>query len=111
MSLEEAWESVKNPVVKILIPAMVAASVKIAVESRKKTMSVFNIITSIIIAVGTAWLLSGLVFKVFSEEYHTPVIALVAISGEKFASFIILRFNIDKSLSKFIEFLIDWYRK
>lgn len=111
MSIEEVWEYIKNPVVKILIPAMVGASIKIAVESRKKTMSAFNIVTSVIVAVGVAWLMSGLVFKAFDDVYHAPIIALVAISGEKFANWIIFKFNIDKFFKQFIEFLIDWYRK
>lgn len=101
------WENLKNVVVKILIPAVVGVGINIAVTSRKKTMSVFNIITSLIIGVGMAWLLSGVVLNNFSVIWQPPLIALVAISGEKIANWIIYKWNIDK----LIESLIDWYRK
>lgn len=97
----------KNLSVKVLIPAIVGVGINIAITSRKKTMSVFNIIMSLIVGVGMAWLLSGVVLKTVPEVWQSPVIGLIAISGEKIANWIINKFNIDK----FIELLIDWYRK
>lgn len=105
--MEEDWEGFKNLVVKILIPAFVGVGINIAVTSRKKTMSVINIIGSLFIGVSVAWLLSGLVLNNFSEIWQPPLIALIAISGEKIASWIIYKWNVDK----LIESLIDWYRK
>jgi len=101
------WENLRNVVVKILIPAVVGVGINIAVTSRKKTMSVFNIITSLITGVGMAWLLSGIVIHNFSDVWQPPLIALVAISGEKIANWIIYKWDVDK----LIESLIDWYRK
>lgn len=104
---DPAYENLKNLVVKILIPAIVGVGINIAVTSRKKTMSVLNIIVSLFIGVGVAWLLSGVVLNNFSEVWQPPLIALLAISGEKIASWVIYKWNVDKV----IESLIDWYRK
>lgn len=105
--MEELGSEIKNLVVKILIPAIVGVGINIAVTSRKKTMSVFNIITSLIVGVGVAWLMSGVVLNNVSEVWQPPVIALLAISGEKIANWVIYKWNVDK----IIESLIDWYRK
>lgn len=107
MEEQTDWEGLKNLVVKILIPAIVGVGINIAVTSRKKTMSVINIIMSLFVGVGTAWLLSGVVLHNVSEMWQPPVIALLAISGEKIANWIIYKWNVDK----FIESLIEWYRK
>lgn len=70
-------------------------------------MTVFNIVTSVIVGVGMAWLLSELVFHHFSEHWQAPLIALVGISGDKIANWLIFKFKVDK----LIDVLIDWYRK
>lgn len=104
---DQVWEDLKNLIVKILIPAIVGVGINIAVTSRKKTISVFNIVISLVLGVGVAWLLSGVVLNNVSEVWQPPVIALLAISGEKIANWIIYKLNVDK----LIETLIDWYRK
>lgn len=104
---DQGWESLKNLIIKILIPAIVGVGINIAITSRKKTMSVFNIILSLFVGVGVAWLLSGVVLNNFSEVWQPPLIALIAISGEKIATWTIFKLNVDK----LIEILIDWYRK
>lgn len=105
--MEELGNELKNLVVKILIPAIVGVGINIAVTSRKKTMSIFNIITSLIVGVSVAWLMSGVVLNNVSEVWQPPVIALLAISGEKIANWVIYKWNVDK----IIESLIEWYRK
>lgn len=68
-------------------------------------MTVFNIITSIVIGVGSAYLFSGVIINNFSDELIPLMIALITISGEKIGNWIIYRFNIDT----FIEALIEKY--
>jgi hypothetical protein len=106
--MEEIQEEMRTLWAKVLIPAFVAISIKIAVASRKNSMTVFNIITSIVIGVGSAYLFSGVILSTFSQDYVPLMIALVTISGEKIGNWIIYKFNIDT----FIEALIEkYYRK
>lgn len=97
----------ENLFVKVLIPALVGVSINLAITSRKKTMSIFNIVMSVIVGVGMAWMFSFPIGHFFSEDWQSPMIALVGISGDKIANWLIYRFNVDK----FIDLLIDWYRK
>ena len=99
--------TLQNWLIKFLIPALVGVSINLAINSRKKTMSVFNIITSAIVGIGVAWLLSGIVFHYFDEIWQAPMIAAAAISGEKIANWVIFKFNLDR----LIDVLIDWYKR
>lgn len=105
--MEELGSELKNLFVKVLIPALIAVSIKIAIDSRKKTISIFNVIGSIITGVGMAYLFSGIILSTFSEDLIPLMIALVAISGEKIGNWLIYKFNIDT----FIEALIEKYYK
>ena len=88
-------DELRNLVIKILVPALVGISIKLAVQSKKAKVSVSTIIGSIVIGVGSAWLASGWVFKTFSEETTSIVIAVIAIAGEKVAEWLIYKFNFD----------------
>lgn len=101
------WESFRNLIVKILIPAIVGVGINLAVTSRKKTLSVFNIFMSLMAGVGVAWLLSDVVLHLVKNEWQSPVIGLIAISGEKIANWVINKLSIDRVIESFI----DWYRK
>ena len=101
------WEEVKNLFIKVLIPALIGVSIRLAITSKKQTMSVFNIIASVVVGCGVAWLFSGIIMDNFSEQFQPLIIALMAISGEKIATWVIYKWNVDK----LIDSLIDWYRK
>jgi hypothetical protein len=105
--MQEIENEIRNLLIKVLIPALVAVSIKIAIDSRNKTVSVFNIIASIVTGVGMAYLFSGLILSNFSNEWIPLMIALVAISGEKLGNWVIYKFNVDT----FIETLIEKYYK
>lgn len=103
--MEKIGAELENLLIKVLIPALVAVSIKIAIASRKSNMTVFNVIASIVIGVGSAYLFSGIILNNFSDEYVPLMIALITISGEKIGNWIIYKFNIDT----FIEALIEKY--
>jgi len=106
--MEEIQEEMRTLWAKVLIPAFVAMSIKIAIDSRKKPITIFNIIASFVTGVGAAYLFSGVILNNFSDDFVPLLIALVAISGEKLGNWIVYKFNIDT----FIEALIDkYYRK
>lgn len=101
------WESLRNVVVKIIIPGLVGVSINLAIQARKKTMSVFNLVTSVIIGIGVAWIASPWIFDTVSEEYRGAMIAMVALGGDKLANWAITKFNIDR----FVELMIDFFKK
>lgn len=105
--MEKIGEEIENLLVKVLIPALVAISIKIAIVSRKQSMTVFNVVASIVVGVGCAYLFSGLVMRNFSDDMIPLVIAIITITGEKIGNWIIYRLNVDK----LIDALIDYYRK
>lgn len=106
--MKEISQELENLFVKVLIPALVAISIKIAIAGRKKGMSVLNVVTSIVIGVGFAYLFSGIVMSSFSDDYIPLVIALVTITGEKIGNWVIYKLNIDLFVEAFIE---KFYRK
>lgn len=56
-------QEIKDFLIKIILPSVVAISIKLAMETRKGKMSVFNAITSVIIGVGSAYLSSSWVMN------------------------------------------------
>lgn len=106
--MEEIEKEVRNLLVKVLIPAIVAVSIKIAITMRKNKMTVFNIIASFIVGVGSAYLFSGFILGHFSDEYVPLMIALVTISGEKIGNWILYKFNVDSLIETIIE---KYYKK
>ncbi len=101
--MEKLSQEFQTLVVKILIPSIVAIGIKIAIASRKNSMTVFNLITSIVIGVGSAYLFSGLILNNFSEDWVPLMIALITISGEKIGNWIIYKFNVDILVEAFIQ--------
>src|SRR5690606_12611620 len=108
--LEKIPEEIENLLIKIIIPALVAISIKLAVQSRQGKMSLFTTITSIIVGVGCAYLSSGWVLKTFSDETMPIAVGVITIAGEKIAYWLIFKFNFDIIGDAFIDFLINKYK-
>lgn len=105
--MEKIEEEIRSLLVKVFIPSLVAISVKLAITMRKQSMTIFNIVSSVVIGVGSAYLFSGFIFKHFTDETATLMIAMVTISGEKIGNWLIYKFNVDL----FIQALIEKYYK
>ena len=103
----------KSTLQDILFTAFLAVGVKIAIEMKrtKSKISIFNIVLSMIIGVGTAYLSSGLVLKHFSNEWLAIVIAVIAILSEKIGAFLIYKFNVDIFLSAIIDVVLSTITK
>jgi len=95
---------------KIIIPAFVAVGVKVAIEMKtnKVKTSIFNVILSIIIGVGGAYLTSGIIQKECSIETVPAVVALVAIMSEKIGQWIIYKLNLDNFLTALADVCFDF---
>ena len=103
----------KSTIQEILFTAFLAVGVKIAIEMKrtKSKISKLNILLSMIIGVGTAYLSSGPVLKNFSNEWLAIVIAAIAILSEKIGAFLIYKFNVDIFLSAIIDVVLSTITK
>ena len=103
----------KSTIQEILFTAFLAVGVKIAIEMKrtKSKISILNIVLSMIIGVGTAYLSSDLVLKHFRNEWLAIVIAVIAILSEKIGEFLIYKFNVDIFLSAIIDVVLSTITK
>jgi hypothetical protein len=104
-------EEVKAFLVKIVVPAFVAISVKLALQSQRQRVSFSTIVTSIIIGIGSAYISSSWVLAVFSTESVPIVIATITIMGEKIGYWILDRFDIGTILDGFVRSFFDKFKK
>lgn len=83
--------------IKIFIPAFIGVGIKISIEMKKdKTkISFVNIMLSMFIGIGGAWLTAGLIEDVCTPNYVAPMIAVMAIISDKIGEFLIYKFNVD----------------
>jgi len=96
--INSAWIEMKAFFLKILMPALVAVSIKIAIQSKSKQVTVLQIIISFVTGIGSAYLFSGLILDTFSENYVPLYIAIVAISGEKIGQWLVYKLNVESIL-------------
>lgn len=106
--MEKIPQEAKELLLKIIIPAIVALSVKLAIESKRKKITVLSAFVSFVIAIGMAYLCSGWVLSNF-EDTVIPI-AAITLLGEKIAMYIMYKFNIDIFLDSLIGHWIDRYK-
>lgn len=90
-------------VTKILIPAMVGISLKIAVQMKKTKLSFLSVTLSFIAGISCAWLLSDLIHLHVGEQYQAISIAIIAMSGEKFGEFVVYKLRVDEFLQAVLD--------
>lgn len=97
----------KALVIKIIIPALVALSMKIAIMNKDQKVTVFQIFMAFTTGIGSAYLFSGLIMETFSDKWIPLIVAVVTISGEKIGHWILYKFNIEE----FLEDIVKKYTK
>ena len=102
-------EEQNSLLIKIIIFALVAISIKLAVQSRKGKVSLFNAMASIVIGIGCAYLSSGWVMATFNNETLPIAVAVITIAGEKVAYWLIFKFNFDVIGDGIIQYFLDKY--
>ena len=90
-------------VTKILIPAFIGISLKVAVQMKRTKLSFLNVVLSFITGICTAWMFSNLIQDNVPINYQSISIAIIAISGEKIGDWIVYKFRIDDFLSAVFE--------
>lgn len=98
-------EDLKTWSIKILLPSLVAISVKLAIQARRGSVSYFNALTSIIIGIGTAYICSDLVMQTVEDKYLSLTIAVLTIAGEKLGFYIVYKLNVELILHSVIDSL------
>jgi hypothetical protein len=99
-------EELKAWSVKFLLPSLVAISIKLAVQSRNG-ISWFNVTTSIVTAIGSAYLFGPIVVPYLPEHWHNAAVASVAISGEKIGFWLVYKLNVENVLKAFYKNLFS----
>ena len=105
--LERFDEEARAFIFKIIIPALVAVSVKIAVMGKQGKITFFQVISSFVTGIGSAYLAGPIVQTYTSPNSMPLVIAAIAISGEKIGYYFIYKFKVED----FIIGIIDKYTK
>lgn len=86
---------------------MVALSIKLAIQNGKKKVTIFQVISSFITGIGSAYLFSELVMSEVSYEYIPLVIAVITISGEKIGHYLVYKLDVENV----IKMLVEKYKK
>lgn len=89
------WEKFLDIFFKILLPALVGVSIKIAIKMQKEKITFLGVILSYVIGIGAAWLTAPLILNSVSTYYAPMIIAVVAITGDKMGEFFIYKWNVD----------------
>lgn len=92
---------------KVIPVALMATIISTAVKMKKEKITILNALLSIIVGVLTAWILSPVVLAIENETWHVPLIALVAISGDKIAEYVVYEFKVDVAIKALLNILHD----
>lgn len=98
-------DDLRTWIFKILLPSLVAISVKLAIQARRGTVSYFNALTSIVIGIGTAYICSDLVIQTVDDKYLTVAIAVLTIAGEKLGFYVVYKLNVELILNSVLDSL------
>jgi len=93
---------------KIIFPAFLAVGIKLAIEMKKnKTKTSWrNVVLSLLIGVGGAYISSDIILDSVNTKYVSVIIAVVAIISDKIGEFLIFKFNVDGFLTAFIDVIL-----
>jgi hypothetical protein len=95
-------EDLKAWLIKIILPALVAISMKLAVQYRAG-ISWFNVISSFVTGIGSAYLFGPAVISYVPEHWHAASIAVLAMSGEKIGFLIVYKLKIEDVLNGYFD--------
>lgn len=94
---------------KFLPTALIAVSISTALKMKKERVTIMNVITSFIIGVGVAWIFSAFIYDIKNEKFHTPLIAIIAISGEKIAEYFIYKWDVEGFMKQAVNACQDFF--
>lgn len=93
--------------IKILVPAIIAISIKIATQIKREKMSLGRIFLSFIVGIGCAYFVYPFIDENVENKYIPLLVGVVAMSGEKITEYLIYKWDIDLFLSSLMNVLFD----
>lgn len=96
-------DEIKSWVLKPLVWAVMAVSVKLAVQSKKEKLTIGIVVTSFMAGVGSAWLFADYITMSYSHQYQPLIIAIIAISGDKIVEYFLYKINFQQLLDSLIK--------
>ncbi len=109
--LDKLDDELRTFLLKIIGPALVAVSIKLAIMSQRTKITRVNVVCSFIIGVGSAYLSGDIVLKTLPIDYVPLVISVIALTGEKVSSWLLFNFKVDKIMVDFMQYLIGIIKK
>lgn len=106
----DLFDEMYNFFVKILIPSLVAISIKTAIQVKKEKLTFTRVVMSFVMGVGCAYFVYPFIDKQIDNSYIPLLVGVVSISGEKIAEYLIYKFNVDSVLGAIVDALIDKFR-
>lgn len=100
-------EEVYKFIVKALIPAIVAISMKLAVQIKREKVSGLRVFLSYLVGVSSSYFSYNFCKHNIHEDFVPAIIGVIAISSEKITEFIVYKWNIDLFLTSLIDALKD----
>ena len=98
--------------VKILVPSVVAISIKIATQIKREKMSFNKVLFSFVVGIGCSYFVYPFIYDNVDKKYIPLLVGIVAMSGEKISEYIIYKWDIDLFLSSLMDFFIHkWKNK
>jgi hypothetical protein len=98
-------EDIKNQLfeffTKIIIPALVGITIKLAVMIDRERITFLKVFISLIIGIGFVYLFQHPVKVIISEDYQPLAFGLIAMSGETFGRFLTKLWNLDNIIYVF----------
>jgi uncharacterized membrane protein len=84
-------------ITKVIFPAAIAVGIKSFIEMKKdkSKISLLNVISSMFIGVGGAYLASAYMLEEVDPKYLSIVVAIIAILTDKIAEFFMYKFKVD----------------
>lgn len=90
------YEELKALSIKILLPAMVAISMKLAILGQYKELTKLKVLVSFVTGLGAAYLLHYPVEVAVAKDWQSVTYGIIAISGEKMSIYAMYKINVEK---------------
>jgi len=91
----DEWRELKAFFVKLLLPALMGLSIKLAILSRKENLTIKKVLISFVCGIGAAYLFYPFVIDSVSEHWLPLVIAVITISGEKIGTYALYKLKVE----------------
>ena len=109
--LDKIDNEMKTFIAKIILPALIAISIKLAIAHKRNRVSLIMVVCSLITGIGAAYLSSDIVLHTVDVQFIPAVIALISITSEKVAYWLMYKFNIDGVLNDLVQVLLTRFKK